>query len=441
MSKMLDSLRESRAAKAAEAADLLAGEPTVESIAAVEERHAEIENLDAQIEKVEATEARAAAIVEARAEVGIPTVGHAKVGSEPMTYAENGERSFVRDMINAQMRNDRSAWDALYRHMDEVRVESRAGMDRIDGAGGEFVPPLWLVDQYSKTLRPGRTTANLLQQQALPAGTDSISIPKITTGTDVGIQSADNAATTSQDMVTSSVTAPVRTISGYETVAIQLVEQSPLAGGLDRMIFSDLMAAYDYKLNAQVISGVGTAGEMYGLLNTVGIGTVTYTAGTPTGAGISAAAAQALSQIAKNRYKGAEAFVVHPSVWYWLIGQVDGSNRPLVVPAANGPMNAQGVVTAPGTAEGAAGTLLGIPVYVDATVPVNLSSNQSAIIAAAFSDSILWESGARTRVLPDVGSSTLSVRFQLYGYAAVAARYPAGIAKIVGTGLVPQSGY
>lgn len=138
MSVMLDSLREQRAAKAAEAADLLAGEPTPESLATVEERHAEIETLDAQIKTVEATEARAAAIAEARAEAPVSTFGSAKIVSEPLTYAEGGERSFVRDMINAQVRNDRSAWDALYRHMDEVRVESR-DISRTDGAGGEFV--------------------------------------------------------------------------------------------------------------------------------------------------------------------------------------------------------------------------------------------------------------------------------------------------------------
>jgi len=50
---------------------------------------------------------------------------------------------------------------------------------------------------------------------ALPAGTDSVNIPRITTGTDTAVQSADNAATTTQDMVTATVTAPVRTVSGY----------------------------------------------------------------------------------------------------------------------------------------------------------------------------------------------------------------------------------
>ena len=88
---------------------------------------------------------------------------------------------------------------------------------------------------------------------ALPAGTDSINIPQITTGTLAAFQSADNTATTTRDMVSSTVTAPVRTISGYENVSIQLVEQSPLAGGLDRLVFGDLMADYALQLNTAVV--------------------------------------------------------------------------------------------------------------------------------------------------------------------------------------------
>ena len=301
---------------------------------------------------------------------------------------------------------------------------------------------MYLINNYAQALRAGRVTADRLTSMALPAGTDSVNIPRITTGTDTAVQTADNAATTTQDMVTATVTAPVRTVSGYEDISIQLVEQSPLAGGLDRMIFTDLLASYNYRLNVAVINGAGTAGDLTGLLNTSGgIGTVTYTAGTPTASGIITAIAQGLSTVAKNRYMGAEAITMHPSIWYFLVGAVDGSNRPLVVPGVAGPMNAGGVIDVAGEAQGLVGTIHGVPVYVDAAIPTTLSSTQSAIIVSKFSDTFLMESGAKTRVLPDVGSANLTVRFQLYGYAAIAARYPAGIAKIVGTGLVPQTGY
>ena len=310
MSTMLNALKESRAAKAAEASALLDGEASAEALETVEARHAEIATLDEQIKTVEATQTRAAEIAASRVESRVAAVGRAVVTNEPLTYSENGERSFVRDMINAQVRNDRGAWDNLHRHMQEMQTESRA-ISRTDGAGGEFVPPLWLVDQYAKTLRAGRVTADRLTGMALPAGTDSVNIPRITTGTDTAVQTADNAATTTQDLVTTSVAAPVRTVSGYEDISIQLVEQSPLAGGLDRMIFTDLLASYNYRLNAAAINGVGTAGDLTGMLNTVGIGTVTYTAGTPTAQGIITAIAQGLSNVAKNRYMGAEAITMH----------------------------------------------------------------------------------------------------------------------------------
>ena len=432
---MLDALREQRSALAAEVDALLDGDASAEAVDAVEDREGQIKALDERIAKIESAQQRSAEIAESRAAAGI---GHAKVVSEPQTYAEHGQRSFVRDLVNAQLRNDQGAWSALNRHMQEVAVESR-DISRTDGAGGEFVPPLWLVDLYAGTLRAGRTTADLLTSLALPAGTDSINIPRITTGTDVGIQTADNAATTTQDMVTTSVSAPVRTISGYENVSIQLVEQSPLAGGLDRMIFADLMQAYDTKLNVQVINGVGTAGELTGLLNTSGIGTVTYTAGTPTAAGFGTAFAQALSNVAKSRYSGAEAYVLHPSIWYGLVGLSDSNGRPIVVPNSNGPFNAVAVNGVPGAAQGPVGNILGVPAYLDPGIPTVSSANP--VLAAKFSDTILMESGMRTRVLPDVLSANLTVRFQLYAYCAMAARYPAGIVKMVGTGFNPQSGY
>ena len=138
---MLETYREQRDAAAAALSDLIAGEASEESFAAVEAREAEIADLDSKISTLESAEARKAQIVEARAEAKVPTFGSAKVVSEPMTYSEQGERSFVRDMVRAHLNNDRTSWDALHRHMDEVRVETRA-VGRADGAIGEFVPPL-----------------------------------------------------------------------------------------------------------------------------------------------------------------------------------------------------------------------------------------------------------------------------------------------------------
>lgn len=278
--------------------------------------------------------------------------------------------------------------------------------------------------------------------------TDSINIPKITTGTSTSLQTSDNAATTTRDMVTGVATAPVRTISGYENVSIQLVEQSPLAGGLDRLVFGDLMADYALQLNTAVVgNGDGTSGTFRGLINlgvdtTNGIPT-TWTEATPTGANGLKAIAQALSKIANNRFKPTEAIVMNPSVWYWLQSQTDSSGRPLVVPTGAGPFNAAGVVSAAGGSAGLVGTAAGVPVYIDATLPKNYgaATNQSPILVGKFSDSYLFESGPKTRVLPDVLSANLTVRFQVYGYAALAHRFDKSVSAITGTGTVAPSGF
>ena len=445
---LVSKLKEQRDAVAAEAEAVLATDDvTTETLDAVSEKHEEIAALDERIATAEKVEARTSAIAESRKEAGIKTFGSAVVTREAMTYDRDGKNSFVRDMIGAQLRNDRDSWDRLARHQHEVAVETR-DISRTDGAGGDFVPPIYLINEYAEFARAARVTADLVTNMALPAGTDSINIPQITTGTLAAFQSADNTATTTRDMVSSTVTAAVRTISGYENVSIQLVEQSPLAGGLDRLVFGDLMADYALQLNTAVVgAGDGTSGTLKGLI-TLGADTtngipVTWTESTPSAPNGLIAIAKAISKVTTNRYKAAEAIVMHPSMWYWFASQVDGSSRPLVVPVtgASQAFNAAGTVTNPGAPAGLVGTIQGVPVFIDATLPKTYATNQSPILVGKFSDSYLFESGVKTRVLPDVLSSNLTVRFQVYGYAALAHRFNKSVSAISGTGTVAPSGY
>ena len=441
MSKMLDSLREARTAAASAAETLLAAEPTTETLEQVEARHAEISDLDSKIEAAEALEARTATIANTRAAAGATFTGAAVVTREANTYQERGEHSFARDMVNAILRNDAPAWERLNRHRDEVAVETRDVSRTDTTSAGDFVPPLYLVDYFASLPRASRVAADLVTKMALPAGTDSINIPRITTGSSTAAQSADNAALSSTDMVSGTVTAAVQTIGGYEDVAVQLVDQSPLAGGLDRLIFADLAADYARALNTQVVSNNdGTSGNLKGLINAAG-NTITWTEASPTAANGLKAVGQALSTLAKNRYANTEAIIVPAEFWYWLSSSVDSSNRPIVVPVGGGTsgFNAAGTIAAPGAAQGMVGYIYGVPVYVDSTIPT--ISSQKYILAGKFSDSYLFESGLRTAVFPDTKSDKLTVRFRLHSYVALAHRYPAGLAKISGTGTVPASGY
>jgi hypothetical protein len=81
--------------------------------------------------------------------------------------------------------------------------------------------------------------------------------------------------------------------------------------------------------------------------------------------------------------------------------------------------------------------MIGLPVVLDANIPTNLGTDEDMIVLARMTDQWLWESSIRTRVLPDVGSGTLTVRLQVYGYLAFSGgRYPESIATVGGTGLI-----
>ncbi|MDQ3107815.1 MAG: phage major capsid protein [Actinomycetota bacterium] len=355
--------------------------------------------------------------------------------NERRTYEKGNGNSYFADLVRVKVNSDDNALGRLQRHAQENDLEHR-DLTRTDTAGGYFVPPKWLVDQAIDIARAGRPFANLVTNQPLPAGTDSINIPKITTGTATAIQTADNAAVQETDIVDTVVSAGVKTVAGQQDVAIQLLDQSPVA--FDELIFRDLMADYATKVNVQVLSGTNANGQVQGTLGTTGINAVTYTDATPTVGELYAKLADAVQQIHTGRFLPPTVIVMHPRRWGWFLAALDSSNRPLVVPNANNPMNAIGVMDGV-VSQQVVGSIMGLPVVTDPSVPITVGAgtNEDQIIVMRASDLVLWESGIRSRVLPDVGSGTLTVRLQVYGYVAfTAARYAKSISVISGTGLI-----
>jgi HK97 family phage major capsid protein len=297
-----------------------------------------------------------------------------------------------------------------------------------------------LLSQYAGLARPGRVTADLIRTQQQPPGTDTISVPKVSQGTAIAAQTADNATITTQDMVTQTVTAAVNTYAGYVDAAVQLYEQSPIAGGLDQIIFQELAAAHAQTINGAILYGTGTSGQVEGILTNTSTTSVTYTATSPTSAGLYQKVAAAVSAISTARFAPPEAIVFHPRRWAWLVSQVDGNGRPLVVPTAGSSQ----VVNAMAPSESYSftapvGSIQGLPVWLDPMIPTNLgaSSNEDRIIIARFSDVYAYEGGVKTEVFRDVLSSSLGLRFRLHNYYACtgAKRYPGSIAIIGGTAL------
>jgi HK97 family phage major capsid protein len=401
--------------------------------------------LDTKIESATAQAASDAKLAEARASVAKFVMatgsGAAKI-TEPLTYSKEGRNSFARDMVRSRLSNDVDATVRLQRHMKEVAVENRAN-STTDTAGGEFVPPLWVLDDYAEYARGSRVGSNLVTVRPMPEGTDSINIPTITTGTKTAFQGGNNAAVTHRDLVTSSVAGSVETIAGYNDVSIQLIQQSPLAGGIDELVFGDLMEDYVLTLNTAVVgTDDGTSNTLKGMVyqghaNNL----VTWTETTPTALGMITAINKGISAVGNNRKKPAEAILMTLSQWSWLNSQVDSQGRPLILPGVQGPTNAVGISKDGAPVSGLVGVIGGLPVYADLTMTKTYATNQAPILVGRFSDSRLYESELYTGVFPDVNSSTLGVRFRLHGYVALAHRHAKSIVSIDGTGAVAPTGY
>lgn len=389
-----------------------------------------ISELSDEAERSQTVTAGAAALKRAKARV--------ETVSESRTYERGNGKSYLQDMARMQLNMDAdgSARDRLVRHAQDVATDPEyRDLNRTDGTGGYAIPPLWLMSQFIELARPGRAYANVVNGQPLPGGTDSINIPKIASGTAVAIQNGDNTQVQETDLTDTFINAPVRTVSGQEDLALQLLDQSPVS--FDEIVFRDMTADYATKTDVQVIAGSGTNGQVTGTRATANISTVTYDDASPSVAALYSKLADAVQRVHTLRYMPPTVIVMHPRRWAWFLAAADSTGRPLVLPGAGNPQNVIATLGEVGS-QGVVGQMHGLPVVTDPSMPTTLGTgtDEDVIHVLRASDLLLYESGIRTRVLPEVGSGTLSVRLQVYGYIAfTAARYPQSVVEIGGTGL------
>lgn len=436
---MLNTLVEKRAALQADI-DALVGKAEAE---ARDFSDVESADFDAKVAEARALDERIATLEkaeEARAAAAATSAKYATPGTsvkEPEVYREGGSNSYFRDLALASVRSDRDAIDRLVRNGKMVaEYRTSNGITTTDGAGGDFVPPIYLTDQWIKFARAGRVTADIVTKQALPAGTDSINLPKVATGSVTAVQATQGSAVNISDIVTSTVNAPVVTVAGGQIVSLQLLEQSPV--NMDQVILQDLAADYAKRLDLHVLAGTGSNGQMKGLLTITNTNAITYTSTAPTAALLYAKVADAVQQVHTNRFLAPTHIVMHPRRWAALVAASDTAGRPLVVPVAGGRFNAMAGQDAV-VAEGYVGELQGIPVFVDANVPTNLGTgtNEDRILVMRAADSYLWEGTPRAEALPQTYGDKINVLVRFYNYAAFTGeRYNTAVSVIGGTGLV-----
>jgi len=408
-----------------------------EKVARKEAVYAEIDALRAEVAKFEVEErvdAEVARLQGTVSEERAPKVEErVQVLSEanPVYRKGDSQTSYFRDIFDAG-RGSRDAGDRLARSQ-----ESRSATT-VAGAGGQFAPPLWLVEDFVAIARAGRVTADLGNVAQLPGGVASVNVPKVTGNSVPGVTETQNTSITQSNFTTTSVSSGIATISARQTVSLELLTQSGVP--IDQVILSDLAAGYAVTLDQQVINGSGTAGQLRGLI-TAGT-TVTYTSSAP--AVVSTTAANnfytkilaAASTMHGARFLAPQAIVMHPRRWAWTLAGLDGQSRPIVTPGA-ATFNAIGQGGAP-VAQGYVGDLAGIPVFVDPNIPTNrgVGTNQDVVFVLRTDDLWLWESETESASFDATLAAQNSVLFRVLGFAAyIPDRHQASVQVIDGTGL------
>jgi hypothetical protein len=463
----------------------------------------EFTGLQRQAVELEARAARADELERNAAEH--PLSARARV-QEPRTYTPHAKHSFFVDLLRSKYASDQEAKERLARHDTECledsqarrsayldaatqRLEatfggdtldrmSRAGVrpfesraiNRTDGQGGYFTPPVWLVDEYVPPARAGTEFSSMWTRLPLPPGTAELNLPVMSTGTGTGPQGADGAPVPSRDVADTFVNAAVRTIAGQLDASAQWYEQGSgaLPAGLDSIIFADLEADAALQLEGECLVGADASGQLRGIWpgGAIGIATAvqminvnnnatqTWVANGGSGTTLDADLGRLVSGVTRARGKRPTCLISHPWVWEMLTGTVDGSGRPLgsYQPAAlgNGDAPDMGILGywrngLPWIGSASAPTTFGgsvLPQMAPVTgtqfaaqAGAGAAALYSPILAARPADMYMWQGTPQIRLLREPLAGTMGIRFQLVRYAAlIPNRYQA-----LSSGTLPNS--
>jgi HK97 family phage major capsid protein len=400
----------------------------------------DLPNLQRELQHIEdeqASDDRLARSAEATfpaAERQAPGVTHAR----STVYSVRDGDQYFKDLLKWSTRGaSPEVSDRLMRHTREMAdlasSEQRAGSTT---SFGGVVPPQYLADQFAQMARAGRPVANTTYGLDLPAEGMSLIVPRGTTGSTTAIQSTQNSSVSNTDMVETDLNVPVFTIAGQQDVSRQAIERGV---NVQQIVLGDLSADYAVKLDQQVLTGTGSSGQGLGILNTSGIGQATAFSAAVTLATFYSKLAGQINAVQTSRFLAPNIVYMHPRRWNWLISQLDTTNRPLVTPELNGPNNAYAVSTVPidtGSFQ-AVGTILGLPVVTDASIPTSVGTGpEDQVIVARREDLWLWENnnGAPSElVFQQTLGNQLTVKLIAYGYAAfTAGRYPSAVGVLGG---------
>ncbi|MGW3724150.1 phage major capsid protein [Streptomyces sp. NPDC000851] len=400
-----------------------------------QEALAELEREQAREEEIAALSARTAP-----AATRAPAYDQvARVGREERTYRPDQDRrgaGFQNDVLGAFL-GDYEAQARLARHMQEERTERGAQLQgdqqRAVGTGAfaGLVIPQYLTDMYAPLARTNRPFADACRRHTLPAQGMTVEISRVTTGSSVDNQSAENAAVTEQDMDDTALSIPVRTAAGQQTASRQSIERG---AGVEDVILDDLFRAYGSRLDTTMLN-VATVG-----LTNVATA-VAYTDATPTTAELYPKVIEGLSGVESallDQASGDNLAVMHSRRWYWMQNAM-GSSYPLITQPG---VVAQtlGANYAEAYGRGVRGILPnGTPVIVDNNVATTLGAGtEDEIYLVDRQECHLWEDPDAPVYIraEQPKAANLGVLLVVYGYYAFTFQRQPHARKIAGTGLI-----
>jgi HK97 family phage major capsid protein len=438
MSKHLELLEGRRSALVSERDGLLENSTpetfTDEVQARTDALENDIKSLEARI--AEQSERDAA---EKRAAKVTPTV-HVGNEANPVYRQDKHDTSFFRDLAASSLNISLAGASPDQARGRLAASQARANdMTTVAGAGGTFAPPLWQVENFIALARAGRVAANLLHNEVLPSGVSSINLPKVASGATAAVQATQGTALSDTAMTTTSVSTAITTIGGKQIISMQLLQQSGIP--FDKVILQDLAKAYAIQVDTQVLYGSGSSGQVSGLVGVAANNAFTTLAPAP--ASVTSAnslyytVAKAAAAMQAAIFEAPDAIIMHPNRWAWVLGAVDSSARPFVIP--NGPQfNGLGV-SGDQVAQGLAGYFGSYPVYTDPNISTtaNSATNQDEIYLVKRDELWLYESPVQAESFTATYADQASVLFRILGYMGlIANRYTGAVQSIRGTGLV-----
>jgi len=313
--------------------------------------------------------------------------------------------------------------------MQEEQIERR---DVTSANFAGLMVPQFLTDLAAPFARAGRVTADLARKHELPAQGLTLSISKVTTGSATALQT-EGAAVQETNMDDTKLDLTVKTFAGMQNVSRQSLERGT---NIDSLVMADLVSSYHTVLNTAVVAELlASAGQ-----------TVTYTDASPTVAELYPKLVDAVQKVQTTFFAGPNVIIMHPRRLAFILAAVDGQSRPLAVPTPSSSGQPAYAYGSGAPMYGNSGySILGLPVYTDATVSVveGASTNQDTIYIGNSQELHLWEQGSGEPMMlrfEQPKGSELDVQMIVYGYSAFTAnRYANAWAQINGTGLVTPS--